>query len=69
LSNEKGQILLYYHNVKPLSKYNEMIRGDLMFNLPFETFLWFIPWPFIWVGIALVIYFKMKKDDELENEK
>jgi hypothetical protein len=55
--------------VKSLSKYNEMIRGDVMFNLPLETFLWFIPWPFIWVGIALVIYFKMKKDDELENEK
>lgn len=38
-----------------------------MFNLPAETFMWLVPWPFIWMGLALIMYFKLKKDDEKEE--
>ncbi|WP_168157236.1 hypothetical protein [Sporosarcina ureilytica] len=38
-----------------------------MFNLPAETFWLIVPWPFIWVGLALVMYFKMKKEDDQEE--
>ncbi len=39
-----------------------------MFGLPSATFWWFIPWPFIWTALALYMYFKMKKEDELEGD-
>ncbi|WP_199171872.1 hypothetical protein [Sporosarcina sp. P13] len=39
-----------------------------MFGFPAETFFWFVPWPFIWVGLATVLYFKLKREDELEDK-
>jgi hypothetical protein len=39
-----------------------------VFNLPAETFWLIVPWPFIWVGLALIMYFRMKKEDDLEDE-
>jgi len=42
--------------------------GDhTMFNLPLETFLWLVPWPFIWMAVAIVVFFKLKKEDEQEE--
>ncbi|WP_199168610.1 MULTISPECIES: hypothetical protein [unclassified Sporosarcina] len=39
-----------------------------MLGFPVETFWWFVPWPFIWLGLATIIYFKMKKDDDMEEK-
>ncbi|WP_167693435.1 MULTISPECIES: hypothetical protein [Sporosarcina] len=39
-----------------------------MLGFPVETFWWFVPWPFIWVGLAAILYFKMKRDDEMEEK-
>jgi len=39
-----------------------------LFNLPLETFLAFIPWPFIWLTFAIVMYFKLKKEDDREEQ-
>ncbi|MCP8615629.1 hypothetical protein [Salirhabdus salicampi] len=38
-----------------------------MFNLPLETVWWFFPWPFIWLAYALIMYFRLKKQDEWEE--
>lgn len=35
-----------------------------MFNLPWETTLLMLPWPVIWVTLALVMYFKMRRDEK-----
>lgn len=46
--------------------------GDIdLFNLPAETFWWIIPWPFIWVTLAIIMYIKFKRQDDEEerNEK
>jgi hypothetical protein len=40
-----------------------------VFNLPAETCWLIVPWPVIWVGLALIMYFKMKKEDDLEDEE
>ncbi|WP_233193060.1 hypothetical protein, partial [Sporosarcina sp. P30] len=42
--------------------------GEYMLGFPVETFWWFVPWPFIWLGLATIIYFKMKKDDDMEEK-
>lgn len=39
-----------------------------MLGFPAEIFWWFVPWPFIWVGLAVIIYFKLKREDDLEDE-
>lgn len=41
--------------------------GGNLFNLPAETFWLILPWPFLWVGFALIMYFKLKKEDEEEE--
>ncbi|MDA8352934.1 MAG: hypothetical protein M0Z65_07040 [Firmicutes bacterium] len=38
-----------------------------MFGLPMETFYWFAPWPVFWMGLALVMYVKLKREDEQEE--
>ncbi|PTX64591.1 hypothetical protein C8P63_10285 [Melghirimyces profundicolus] len=38
-----------------------------MFGLPAETFYWFAPWPVLWIGLALLMYFKLKREDEREE--
>ncbi len=42
--------------------------GDLVFNLPAETFWLIFPWPFIWLGLGIFMYFRKKRDDKLEEE-
>ncbi|WP_176222180.1 hypothetical protein [Tuberibacillus sp. Marseille-P3662] len=39
-----------------------------MFNLPAETFWLIFPWPFIWLGLGIFMYFRKKRDDKLEEE-
>lgn len=39
-----------------------------MFNLPLETALLMLPWPIIWITLAIVMFFKMRRDEEMENE-
>lgn len=39
-----------------------------MFNLPVETFWLIVPWPFIWLALGSFMYFKFKKDDQLEEK-
>ncbi|MDC3424414.1 hypothetical protein NC797_07820 [Aquibacillus sp. 3ASR75-11] len=38
-----------------------------MFNLPMETAWAFLPWPILWLGLALYMYFKLKKEDHWED--
>ncbi|MFC0558420.1 hypothetical protein [Halalkalibacter alkalisediminis] len=40
-----------------------------MLNLPAETFWLLVPWPFIWMVLAIVLYFKLKREDELEEQE
>ncbi|GLY08843.1 hypothetical protein [Bacillus badius] len=40
-----------------------------MFNLPAETFWWLVPWPFIWLGLGVILYFKLKREDEAEENE
>lgn len=42
--------------------------GESMFNLPLETVLFMLPWPLIWVTLALVMYFKLRRDEKRENQ-
>lgn len=46
---------------------NQEKGGESMFNLPLETVLLMLPWPFIWVTLALVMYFKLRRDEKREN--
>lgn len=39
-----------------------------MFSLPLETALLMLPWPIIWITLAIVMFFKMRRDEEMENE-
>ncbi|MDQ0338684.1 hypothetical protein J2S00_001470 [Caldalkalibacillus uzonensis] len=39
-----------------------------MFNLPAETFWWLVPWPLIWMALAIILYFKHKREDEREGQ-
>ncbi|WP_258561155.1 hypothetical protein [Bacillus aquiflavi] len=39
-----------------------------MFHLPIKTFLWFIPWPFIWMTLAVILYIKLKREDDQETD-
>ncbi|MBB6450061.1 hypothetical protein HNR44_002039 [Geomicrobium halophilum] len=39
-----------------------------MFNLPVETTWLMLPWPFIWITLALVMFFKFRRDDKLEEQ-
>ncbi|WP_281252938.1 hypothetical protein [Oceanobacillus senegalensis] len=39
-----------------------------MFNLPAETFWLLVPWPFFWLGLGIVMYFKLRKEDLYEEE-
>ncbi|WP_281242706.1 hypothetical protein [Salinibacillus kushneri] len=39
-----------------------------MFNLPTSTLLAFFPWPVLFIGSAIVLYFVFKKQDELEEQ-
>ncbi|CDQ19015.1 hypothetical protein SAMN05192559_101338 [Halobacillus karajensis] len=39
-----------------------------MFELPSVTFWTFIPWPFLWLGLATVMYLKFKREDENEED-
>jgi hypothetical protein len=39
-----------------------------MFNLPAETVWAFLPWPFLWFGLALFMYFKLKREDDWEDQ-
>lgn len=43
--------------------------GISVFGLPAETFFWFVPWPFIWIGLSIIMYFKLKKEDENEEAR
>jgi hypothetical protein len=36
-------------------------------GLPLETFLWFAPWPLIWTGLAILMYFRLKKEDDRDG--
>lgn len=47
---------------------NTLEWGEDLFNLPAETFWLIVPWPIIWVGLAIVMYFKMKKEDDEEDK-
>lgn len=47
----------------------QLERSRMMLNLPAETFWLLVPWPFIWMTLAVVLYFKFKKDDELEDQE
>lgn len=38
-----------------------------MLGLPLETFLWFAPWPFFWMGLAIFMYVRLKKEDERDE--
>ena len=38
-----------------------------MLGLPLETFLWFAPWPLIWTGLAILMYFRLKKEDDRDG--
>lgn len=63
--------------VRQLDERNRCRSGDMnilyawgdhtMFNLPLETFLWLVPWPFIWMAVAIVVFFKLKKEEEQEE--
>ncbi|MCM3585349.1 hypothetical protein M3182_06270 [Mesobacillus maritimus] len=39
-----------------------------MFNLPLGTFIAFFPWPILFIGSAIVLYFIFKRQDEREEE-
>lgn len=39
-----------------------------LFHLPIKTFLWFIPWPFIWMTLAVILYIKLKREDDQETD-
>ncbi|WP_269321885.1 hypothetical protein [Oceanobacillus salinisoli] len=39
-----------------------------MFNLPAETFWLLVPWPFIWLGLGIFMYFKLRREDIYEEE-
>ncbi|ADC50078.1 MULTISPECIES: hypothetical protein [Alkalihalophilus] len=39
-----------------------------MLNLPAETFWLLVPWPFIWMVLAVFLFFKFKREDDLEDE-
>ena len=39
-----------------------------MFNLPAVTFWLLLPWPFIWTALGLFMYFKLSREDILEDE-
>ncbi|GFZ81457.1 hypothetical protein GCM10010978_22960 [Compostibacillus humi] len=39
-----------------------------MFHFPAETFWLVVPWPFIWLAMGIIVYFKFKRDDELEDQ-
>lgn len=47
----------------------DMRGGMTVFNLPLETTLLMLPWPLIWIALALIMYFKMRKDEELEKKE
>jgi hypothetical protein len=38
-----------------------------MFNMPLETVLFILSWPIIWMLIAFIMFFKLKKEDEQEG--
>lgn len=38
-----------------------------MLNLPALTFWLIVPWPFIWLALGIFMYFRKKRDDELED--
>lgn len=40
-----------------------------MFNLPLETALLMLPWPLIWVSLALFMYFKMRRDEDTAKKE
>ncbi|MFD1065703.1 hypothetical protein [Oceanobacillus locisalsi] len=40
-----------------------------MFNLPMETALLMLPWPIIWVALALFMYFKLRRDEKLGEKE
>jgi len=39
-----------------------------MFGLPAQTFWWLCPWPIIWTALALYIYWRMNREDQLEEQ-
>lgn len=39
-----------------------------MFGLPAQTFWLIAVWPLVWVLLALILYFKFKRDDDREEE-
>ncbi|WP_198020897.1 hypothetical protein [Virgibacillus alimentarius] len=38
-----------------------------MFNFPVESFWLIVPWPFIWLALGIFMYFRNKRDDDLED--
>lgn len=40
----------------------------IMFNFPVESFWFIVPWPFIWLALGIFMYFRKKRDDDLEEQ-
>lgn len=40
----------------------------MIFGMPVSSFLTFLSWPVLWIAISLYMYFKMAKEDEMDEE-
>ncbi len=50
-------------------KVNRVWRKEvqILFNFPVESFWLIVPWPFIWLALGIFMYFRNKRDDDLED--
>ncbi|WP_275950873.1 hypothetical protein [Cytobacillus citreus] len=37
--------------------------------MPAATFWLIVPWPFIWIALGVILYFKLKKEDDAEESE
>lgn len=40
----------------------------MIFGMPASSFFTFLSWPVLWVAISLYMYFKMAKEDEMDED-
>lgn len=40
----------------------------MIFGMPASSFFAFLSWPILWVAISMYVYFKMAKEDEMDEQ-